>query len=141
MPNVFGNQLTVGQLLAHIASANGAFLRLFGYRGSVLTYFLHGRTKWVCPSSVDVFLTLYLVYVISRIASRSLRSLTKSGVAITQWKLEMGAKSTGMDSLLSLVVVVFNNFAGCPCYIFHKDLGSDLEANADAGKFTRGFSE
>jgi len=113
MPNVFGNPIKVGQLLAHITSAHGAFLRLFGYRGSVLTFFLNGRAKWSCPSSVDVFLALYLVYVISRIASQSLRGLIKSGVTITQWKLEMGAESTGTDSLRGLVVVVFNSFAEC----------------------------
>ena len=139
MPNVFGNPIKVGQLLAHITSAHGGFLRLFGYRGSVLTYFLNGpggRGKWSCPPSVDVFLALYLVCVISRIASRSLHGLIKSGVTITQWKLEMGAESTGADFLRELVVVAFNNYAECQCYIYHKALGSELEVNADASNFS-----
>ena len=139
MPNVFGNPIKVGQLLAHITSVHGGFLRLFGYRGSVLTYFLNGRGgrgKWSCPPSVDVFLALYLVYVISRIASRSLHGLIKSGVTITQWKLEMGAESTGADFLRGLVVVAFNNFAECQCYTYHKALGSEPEVNANANNFS-----
>ena len=135
MPNV-RYPIKVGQLLAQITSVNGAFVRLFGYRGSVLTYFLNGRAKWSCPPSVDVFLALYLVYVISRIASQSLHDLIKNGVAIAQWKLEMGAESTGLDYFRGLVVVVFNNFAECQCYNSHKARESDLEENADAINFS-----